>query len=495
MQHKAQQTTLRIRQQLDSQPQKTAHSTSNGVPHLPHIQQPPPYHKWVERRLSGHISCPFSECAWLAFKYNILHHKLCCSGSTDIVCKVSMCRKGMQGYKYSWSGFRSHIGQHELRGELEYLSPSLSLLSLPPMSVVLHDGKSENIAAHPKEYDYTGGAEEIQTTWTSKTSSTSSKVHTELAAEELSVEFRREVQDLNDRFKRSRSSQSVLQVTDKCEAIPKGCEVEMTTKGYRCRGPEAVAPHALARLSETPIPCPRNTIIAYDTASISFPLRSKNRSRVVLGARCVPCQSDFNATHTLKSLGIWRDASGPCGISDRFRPSWRKSMFCDSHLCRGWMLRSHALKSSRKVYDISCLAQLTQAFLRQWTYKPTFQKVIDRLAQITKGKIPGSSLVCLDVEWVPTSGLLTEVAFCEYDSGKVLLDVRLKHRLTASKLIQSDLSKAGSMTSLLTKSFSRAYISNVYGSDHQTSNGLIDIHMLAQLLQARGITLETIMLS
>jgi hypothetical protein len=72
------------------------------------------------------------------------------------------------------------------------------------MSVVSPDGKSENIAAHPKEYDYTGGAEEIQTTWTSKTSSTSSKVHTELAAEELSVEFRREVQDLNDRFKRSK---------------------------------------------------------------------------------------------------------------------------------------------------------------------------------------------------------------------------------------------------------------------------------------------------
>ena len=110
----------------------------------------------------------------------------------------------MQGYKYSWSGFRSHIGQHELRGELEYLSPSLSLPSLPPMSVVGHDGKSENIAAHPKEYDYTGGSEDIRTTWTSKTLSTSSKVHTELAAEELLVEFRREVQDLNDRFKRSK---------------------------------------------------------------------------------------------------------------------------------------------------------------------------------------------------------------------------------------------------------------------------------------------------
>lgn len=110
----------------------------------------------------------------------------------------------MQGYKYSWSGFRSRIGQHELRGELEYLSPSLSLSSLSPMSVVSHDGRSENIAAHPKEYDYTGDSEEIQTTWTSKASSTSSKVHTELAAEELSVEFRREVQDLNDRFKRSK---------------------------------------------------------------------------------------------------------------------------------------------------------------------------------------------------------------------------------------------------------------------------------------------------
>jgi hypothetical protein len=133
VQHKAQQTTLRIRQQLVSQPltaeifcpQKTANSTNNGDPHLPHVQQPPPYHKWVERRLSGHISCPFSECTWLAFKYNILHHKLCCSGSTDIVCKVSMCRRGMQGYKYIWSGFRSHIGQYELRGELEYLSPSV----------------------------------------------------------------------------------------------------------------------------------------------------------------------------------------------------------------------------------------------------------------------------------------------------------------------------------------------------------------------------------
>jgi hypothetical protein len=134
-------------------------------------------------------------------------------------------------------------------------------------------------------------------------------------------------------------------------------------------------------LSKTPIPCPLNTIIAYDTAFISFPLRSKNRSRVVLGARCVPCQSDFDATHTLK------DASGPCSISDCFRPSWRKSMFCESHLCRGWMSRNHALKSSRKVYDTSCLAQLTQAFLRRWTYKPTFQKVVNRLAQIAKGKI------------------------------------------------------------------------------------------------------------
>jgi hypothetical protein len=174
----------------------------------------------------------------------------------------------------------------------------------------------------------------------------------------------------------------------------------MTTKGYRCRGPEAVAPHALAMLSKTPIPCPRNTIIAYGTASISFPFRSKNRSRsrVVLGARCVPCQSDFDATHTLKSLGIWRDASGPCSISNCFRPSWRKSMFCESHLSRGWMSRNNALKSSRKVYDTSCLAQLTQAFLRRWTYKPTFQKAINRLAQIAKGKIAGSSLVCLDVE-------------------------------------------------------------------------------------------------
>ena len=109
----------------------------------------------------------------------------------------------MQGYKYSWSGFRSHIGQYELRGELEYLSPSVFFI---PVSYVGCQSRRQirNITAHPKEYDYTGGAEEIQTTWTSKTSSTSSKVHTELAAEELSVEFRREVQDLNDRFKRSK---------------------------------------------------------------------------------------------------------------------------------------------------------------------------------------------------------------------------------------------------------------------------------------------------
>jgi hypothetical protein len=121
---------------------------------------------------------------------------------------------------------------------------------------------------------------------------------------------------------------------------------------------------------------------------------------------------------------------------------------CVAAGCQGTML-----KSSCKVYDTSCLAQLTQAFLRRWTYKPTFRKVINRLAQIAKGKIAGSSLVYLDVEWVPTSGLLTEVAFCEYDSGKVLLDVRPKHRLTASELIQGDSSKAGFMTSLLMKPF------------------------------------------
>jgi hypothetical protein len=40
---------------------------------------------------------------------------------------------------------------------------------------------------------------------------------------------------------------------------------------------------------------------------------------------------------------------------------------------------------------------------------------------------PLSRLICLDLEFSPSSGKVFELGICEYHSGKVLLDTRVKH--------------------------------------------------------------------
>jgi hypothetical protein len=49
---------------------------------------------------------------------------------------------------------------------------------------------------------------------------------------------------------------------------------------------------------------------------------------------------------------------------------------------------------------------------RQWTSNKTFDKVLQRIAEIEAGKMPPESLVCLDPEFDIQDHYVHEIAMC-----------------------------------------------------------------------------------
>ena len=86
------------------------------------------------------------------------------------------------------------------------------------------------------------------------------------------------------------------------------------------------------------------------------------------------------------------------------------------------------------IRDHNNLAALGTGLGREWPLQQSFRKVVNWLQRIRNGKDAEATLLLLDLEFIASSRRVLEVALGEFNSGKVLLDVRVVNECTIEEL-------------------------------------------------------------
>ena len=87
------------------------------------------------------------------------------------------------------------------------------------------------------------------------------------------------------------------------------------------------------------------------------------------------------------------------------------------------------------IRDHNNLAALGTGIGREWPLQQSFRKVVNRLQRIRDGKDAEATLLLLDLEFTASSRRVLEVVLGEFNSGKVLLDVRVDNECTTEELL------------------------------------------------------------
>jgi hypothetical protein len=106
---------------------------------------------------------------------------------------------------------------------------------------------------------------------------------------------------------------------------------------------------------------------------------------------------------------------------------------------------------------------------------------------------PLSRLICLDLEFSPSSGKVFELGICEYHSGKVLLDTRVKHNGSQNALHRA--SDGTKSVHPFLELLSWGIYAKVYRTKQATSNLILDVHEIASQLQAASVTPNTLVMT
>jgi hypothetical protein len=241
-------------------------------------------------------------------------------------------------------------------------------------------------------------------------------------------------------------------------------------------------------------PCPRNVIIDLDTAYLKV---FKTDSAPALDSRCISCNAKVQANRIFKQLGLLAgdgngDENDNCSYQLCVKQRWLGTKYCEMHA-----IASATVKSTPDMKTLDSIENtLSQASLRQWEYDQPFEKVLSLKRQVAEGQIPGSRLLCLDLEFSPSSKKIFEVGLLELCSGKVLSDSRIKH---SSDLHESPRdSKYGSYsTHPIAKGISNMSASKIYGQGTKSiaSTNHLDIHEVAAQFCEKGVTPESIILT
>jgi hypothetical protein len=134
---------------------------------------------------------------------------------------------------------------------------------------------------------------------------------------------------------------------------------------------------------------------------------------------------------------------------------------------------------------------LQQAFEKQWIYSLAFEKGINGKVDIANGKMPGATLICLDIEFSSVSRKVFEVGVREYVSGKKRVDARIKHDCSDSELHTPPPSKLRPVYHL-EKGISMNTSAKVYGPDRRKCTNLLNVHDIAARFRGCGITPQSI---
>lgn len=188
--------------------------------------------------------------------------------------------------------------------------------------------------------------------------------------------------------------------------------------------------------------------------------------------------NELRITRFLAGNGLLGDETGQCEILSCFRLAWHKSKYCEGHFRYGTPWNSGLYQDN---------AGLQPAFEKQWAYSLAFEKVINDKVDIANGKMPGATLICLDIEFSTVSRKVFEVGVCDYVSGKKLIEVCIEHDCSDSELHTPPPSKLRPVHHL-EKGISMNTSANVYGPDRRKCTNLLDVHDIATQFRECGIT-------
>jgi hypothetical protein len=260
---------------------------------------------------------------------------------------------------------------------------------------------------------------------------------------------------------------------------------ELGNKGTHCIGPRA-----LSRGNFVQELCPYDAIIDEDTAYIRM-MTSGDRAYLRLEPRCASCSTKLRISRELKRLGIAVEPDQECcGHQACLESPWGGSKYCRRHLLANAdnrpALNENFMTMLKKHFD--------QALMHQWGYSPSFERVLNLKAKIAAGELPGGRLICVDIEFSPSSGRVFEVGSCEYHSGKVIIDTSVKHDYKSSAELHDSTSLDATAPGRYLKMISHRAAKNVYGSNSKHPNGVSDVHEIVSKLREAQVTPESLVL-
>jgi hypothetical protein len=246
--------------------------------------------------------------------------------------------------------------------------------------------------------------------------------------------------------------------------------------GLRCIGPETLPGNVF------PTPCPYNTTIDLDNAFLEKYNGRRTKNTIRLDKRCAACLATFRLRACFRKYGLIPDQPQKCCTFKLCtQPPWRGTKCCYTHFSVYASLQRGGHGDLRDLQK-----SFTTAMSRRWSFDGNYEKAMVRTTEIKEGKRPGSDLVILDDEYLP-SGQLLELTIIEKISGNILIDTRVKHE----DGLNHTSNKGDPLIELIshrqaTKFFAKKNIS-------VTANSL-DADEIAEVLKNAGITEQTMFL-
>ena len=239
-------------------------------------------------------------------------------------------------------------------------------------------------------------------------------------------------------------------------------------------------------------PCPFQTIISLETALLVDKLKQNQHEQqglriITLQSFCVACRQKRRLKTLLSLQGLLSDKADDDKTCER--PSCLKSKFQTTKYCTAHLLFRPAPTSFP-------VPRLDQSKVRagmdhiQWTCRPILQEVIRRYNCIIEREMPQGMLVCLDIEFSPSSQKVFEIGVCEFESGKPLVNARVKYNCPKNELHRAP---PFHIDNPYLRLISMRTSQKIYHRN-QPSDTLLDVHGIATKFREGGITPDTILL-
>lgn len=236
--------------------------------------------------------------------------------------------------------------------------------------------------------------------------------------------------------------------------------------------------------------CPYNATLGEHNAHLSARV-SASRFYLRLESRCVSCSAAIMMCRELEKFGLTKLAPQQAHCSHRtcFKKPWNGSQFCISHL---------SLAANDRKAVANCIIggfknTFDQALQHPWSYSSSFQKMLDVRDQIADGKLPGASLLCLDLEFCAFTKTVFEIGVCEYHSGKTIIDTAVKGSIKKVSEISTSSHRDGA-SKRFEQEMSWKTIRSVYGGHTRSYDRGTDVHTIASQLREAHVNTRSFIL-